>query len=149
MYFKGQTLRSLDAKGRVILSPEFRDVLLARCREGGMVLTTYDECIAGFPQPDWDELEEQIIRLNASAREVRDLQRLLIGGAETAVVDKQGRVQLTQAHREFAGLTKDLTLVGMGKRFEIWDSERFRACRSKNFDPVYGMLAQNGVSLFT
>ncbi len=141
-------MRSLDDKGRVILSPHFRDVLLARCREGKLVLTTYDQCVVGFPLPDWEVIEERLVTLNSSAREIRDLQRLLLGGVEMVSIDKQGRLQVSQAHREYAGLSKDIMLVGMLKRFEIWDKARYDACTSRDFDPVYGDLAEKGINLF-
>ena len=56
MLFRGQSYRSLDAKGRLMLPPEFRDALTAASADGTFVLTTYDGCLVGYPGPLWNEL---------------------------------------------------------------------------------------------
>mgnify|MGYP002316734189 CR=1 FL=1 len=56
MLFRGQSYRSLDAKGRLMLPPEFRDALTAASADGTFVLTTYDGCLVGYPSPLWNEL---------------------------------------------------------------------------------------------
>ena len=82
MLFRGQSYRSLDAKGRLMLPPEFRDALTAASADGTFVLTTYDGCLVGYPAPLWNELEERFGRLRNSSRKIRDFRRLVLGGAE-------------------------------------------------------------------
>ena len=148
MLFRGKTHRALDEKGRLVLPPEFRETLAARCREGTLVLTTIDGCVSGYPLPDWEILEEKFNALPISSMQMRDFKRMLIGGAETLSVDKQGRVQISQAHRRYAGLTKDIVVVGQGRTFEIWDEAKFDERTSQNFDEVYKELAENGINFF-
>ena len=78
MLFRGQSYRSLDAKGRLMLPPEFRDALTAASADGTFVLTTYDGCLVGYPSPLWNELEERFGRLRNSSRKIRDFRRLVI-----------------------------------------------------------------------
>ena len=87
MLFRGQSYRSLDAKGRLMLPPEFRDALTAASADGTFVLTTYDGCLVGYPSPLWNELEERFGRLRNSSRKIRDFRRLVLGGAEDQSFD--------------------------------------------------------------
>ena len=116
MLFRGQSYRSLDAKGRLMLPPEFRDALTASSTDGTFVLTTYDGCLVGYPGPLWNELEERFGRLRNSSRKIRDFRRLVLGG-----------------------------VVGQGDKFEIWDQARFKALLSQDFDDVADELAESGI----
>jgi len=144
-HFRGQSYRNLDAKGRMLMPPEFRDVLDARTKDGTFVLTIYDNCIVGYPQPDWLEFEEKFARLPNASRKIRDFRRKVIGGAESLVVDAQGRVRLSRAHMEYAGLEHEIVLVGQGKHFEVWDQKRFKALLEQDFDDVADELANSGI----
>ena len=122
-------------------------MLLARSEGGKFVLTTYDGCLVAFPQPDWDLFEEQLNRLKSSSRLVRDFKRLVLGGAEAHTCDNQGRIRLCKNHLDYAGISKDIVLVGQGSKFEIWDQARFAEITSQNFDGLAEELAESGVDL--
>lgn len=145
MYFRGRNLRSTDPKGRLMLPPDFRDTLLTRSSEGKVVLTTYDGCVVGFPLPDWEEFEDKINRMANPARSVRDFRRLVVGGAESLIIDAQGRVRLSREHMQYAGIERDVILMGQGRRFEIWSPERLAPVLAQDFDDVAGQLADTGV----
>ena len=145
MRFRGQSYRSLDAKGRLVLPPEFRDALAAPPINGAFVLTTYDGCLVGYPTPLWRELEARFSRLRNSSRKLRDFRRLVLGGAEEQAVDAQGRLRLSRAHMDYAGLDHDAVVVGQGETFEIWDQGRFKALLAQNFDDVADELAESGI----
>ena len=145
MLFRGQSYRSLDAKGRLMLPPEFRDALTAASADGTFVLTTYDGCLVGYPGPLWNELEERFGRLRNSSRKIRDFRRLVLGGAEDQSFDAQGRIRLSRAHMEYDGLGHDAVVVGQGDKFEIWDQARFKALLSQDFDDVADELAESGI----
>ena len=144
MLFRGQSYRSLDAKGRLVLPPEFREALAASA-QGSFVLTTYDGCLVGYPGPLWSELEERFARLRNSSRKIRDFRRLVLGGAEDQSLDAQGRLRLSRAHMEYAGLEHDAVVVGQGDKFEIWDQARFKALLAQDFDDVADELAESGI----
>ena len=145
MYFRGRILRSPDPKGRLMLPPEFREVLATRGSEGKAMLTTYDGCVVAFPLPDWAEFEGKINSIKNPPRNVRDFRRLVIGGAEELTVDAQGRVRLSREHMQYAGIAGEATLVGQGPRFEIWSPDRLTPVLEKNYDDVAQAIADSGV----
>jgi MraZ protein len=128
-----------------MLPPEFREILFSRSKEGGVVLTTYDGCVVGFPLPDWEEFEEKMNRIKNPVRSVRDFRRLVIGGAEAMTVDAQGRVRLSREHMQYAGIEREAMLVGQGQRFEIWSPERLTPVLAQNFDDVAEAMADSGI----
>ena len=145
MYFRGRNFRSTDPKGRLMLPPDFRETLLSRSSEGKVVLTTYDGCVVGFPLPDWEEFEDKINRMVNPSRAVRDFRRLVVGGAESMAVDGQGRVRLSREHMQYAGIEREVTLMGQGRRFEIWSPDRLAPILAQDFDDVAAALADTGV----
>lgn len=111
------------------------------------VLTTYDGCLVGFPWSDWVELEEKFARLPNPSPNVRAFRRLFIGGAEVQTLDAQGRVRLSQDHREYAGLEKDITVMGLINRFEIWNPKTLKASLDEQkLDSVTEELASSGIA---
>ncbi len=145
MLFRGRSTRTLDPKGRLMLPPEFREILLSRSDSGQLVLTSLDGCIYGFPWPDWQEFEEKINRIKNPARNVRDFRRLVLGGAEVMVADGQGRVRLSRELAEYAGIGKEAVLVGQGAHFEIWDPARLSPVLAQNFDDVTLSMTDSGI----
>ena len=145
MLFRGRSARTLDAKGRLMLPPDFREILLARSDSGQLVLTSLDGCVYGFPWPDWQEFEEKINRMKNPARPVRDFRRLVLGGAEVMVADGQGRVRLSRDLQEYAGIDKEAVLVGQGSHFEIWDGGRLAPVLAQNFDDVARAMSESGI----
>ena len=145
MLFRGSIARAVDVKGRLLLPPGFREILDLRSKSGGFVLTTYDNCLVGYPLPDWQELEEKLALLRTTTRKVRDFKRLVLGGAEEMTPDGHGRVLLSKAHLAYAGIRREAVLVGQGHKFELWDKERFAAVVGQNFDDLAGELADSGI----
>ncbi len=148
MLFRGKTQRSLDSKGRLMMPAEFRDVIFARSEGGRFVLTCYDGCLVGFPMPDWEEFETKLMQIRNASRKLRDFRRFIVGSAEEFVLDKQGRVLLSQSHREYAGLDKDVQLVGQLQKFEIWSPEQFSSVvELQDYRDVTRELAESGIDI--
>jgi len=181
MNFRGRSLRNLDPKGRLMLSPEYRESLYLRMdtdnsksenlthaqnteqkiidtnavhaiiekensQEIKFVITTYDNCLAAFPWSDWLKLEEQFARLPNPSSRLRSFRRLFIGGAEEQIVDPQGRVRLSLDHKEYAKLEKEVTILGLITRFEIWNSKLLRASiEAQSLDDVTEELSASGI----
>ena len=104
--FRGATSLSLDAKGRLAVPTRHREALLHECA-GHLVLTAHPHrCLLLYPSPA--------------------LQRLLVGFAEDIAMDSAGRVLVSPVLRDFAGLTKEVMLVGQGSHFELWNMEAWR-----------------------
>jgi MraZ protein len=124
--FLGTHAPKLDDKGRIILPAKFWDEL-----EAGVVLTRGQErCLYVFSTRGFEELYEKARQAPITDRQGRDFARLLLSGAGSEVPDKQHRVTIPAALRSYAGLDRNLTVIGVGNRAEIWDSaawERYYA----------------------
>jgi MraZ protein len=121
--FRGVTNLNLDAKGRMAMPSRYRDRLLESC-EGRLVITVdRDGCLLVYPQPEWERIEQALMSRPNMDRQVRRLQRLLVGHATECELDGQGRILLPTPLREFASLDKRAVLVGQGNKFELWDED--------------------------
>jgi MraZ protein len=122
--FRGATKVTLDAKGRMAIPVRYRERLLT---VGGKVVATVDRdhCLLIYPLPDWEEIERKLMRLPTLNKQVRRLQRLMLGYATELEMDGHGRVLLTRELREFAGLDRQAWLIGQGNKFELWSDERW------------------------
>ncbi len=122
--FQGESALTLDGKGRVTVPTRFRDALAALCA-GQMTLTkSPSRCLLLFPRPAWVEFRSKLLALPMEADNFR---RLYLGSAMDVDIDSGSRVLLSPELRGWARLEKDLMLVGMGGRMEIWDRERYLA----------------------
>jgi MraZ protein len=116
--FLGTHAPKLDDKGRVILPARFRDELA-----NGLVLTRGQErCIYVFTAHDFDTQVERLRGAPLTSKAGRDFLRLFLSGASSEIPDKQHRVTIPTALRDYAGLDRDLTVIGAGNRAEIWSS---------------------------
>jgi MraZ protein len=147
MKFRGHVHRSLDAKGRLMLPPDWRDMILANAPDGRLVLTLYESCVIGITAAQWAELERVFEKIKAPTKPMRDLQRKLFGGFEEVGIDRQGRIQIPTHLRKSGKLEREVVLLGVGNRFEIVGEGAFEAMLGQQFDDVSGELAQHGVSL--
>jgi len=148
--FRGHSERNLDPKGRLMLPPEFREEVLKHSPEGKLMLTYFDNCVAGYPMPEWERIEESFQRINVLNTKLRDLQRFIISGAVEVVLDKQGRILVPPYLRGNAKLDKDCILAGVGTKFELWNKDIFEARRrvnEENFDTNMAALSADGFEL--
>ncbi|MGM9489219.1 division/cell wall cluster transcriptional repressor MraZ [Ideonella sp. YS5] len=122
--FQGESALTLDGKGRVTVPARFRDALGALC-QGQMTLSkSPSRCLLLFPRPAWIEFRAKLLALPMEADNFR---RLYLGSAMDVDIDSGSRVLLSPELRAWARLDKDLMLVGMGGRMEIWDRDRYLA----------------------
>ncbi len=129
--FRGATKVTLDAKGRLAIPSRYRERLLAVARGELVITVDRDHCLLIYPQPDWEEVERKLAAMPALKKQVRRLQRLMLGYATEFVMDGHGRILLTRELREFAGLERQAMLIGQGKKFELWSEERWNARRDE------------------
>ncbi|ERK70955.1 MULTISPECIES: division/cell wall cluster transcriptional repressor MraZ [Leifsonia] len=117
--FLGTHAPKLDEKGRIILPAKFRDELAS-----GLVLTRGQEhCVYVFSQREFEALHEKIRQAPVTSKQARDYLRVFLSGASAEVPDKQNRVTIPQTLRSYAGLDRDLVVIGAGSRAEIWDAQ--------------------------
>lgn len=114
--FLGTHSPRLDDKGRIILPAKFREELA-----GGLVLTKGQEhCIYVFSAREFEKVHADMVGAPMQNRQARDYGRILLSGASDEIPDKQGRVTIPATLRAYAGLEKDLVVIGAGNRAEIW-----------------------------
>ena len=89
-----------------------------------------DGCLFVYANDDWNAFEQKLTSLPLINKEARQFARFFLAGAATVEVDKQGRILLPAALREFAGLEKDVVLVGVGSRVEIWSKDKWENMNS-------------------
>ncbi len=125
--FMGQYNHTIDAKGRLIIPSKFRDLL----GEEFVVTKGMDGCLFVYANEDWAAFEQKLTSLPLINKEARKFARFFLAGASQVEVDKQGRILIASNLRTFAELDKEVVLVGVGSRIEIWSQEKWE---SMDFD---------------
>lgn len=145
--FRGRYHHTIDPKGRLSIPARFREELAERGTDT-LVLTEGDHCIWAYPMDEWQRLEQELERRPQLAPEMRNFLRISVGGSKECPVDKAGRALIPPDLREFAGLQKDIVIVGVLKHFEIWSRERwndhYQQLRA-NFDQSASKLGEMGL----
>lgn len=123
--FLGEYRHTLDAKGRVILPSAFREQL----KEGLVMTIGLDHCLTVHPRAEWGRVVEGLRTLRPTDRRERQFARMMTSSAHKGELDRQGRVTVPARLRDYAGLDRDVTVVGADARLELWDTaswERYR-----------------------
>ena len=115
----GEYFHNIDAKGRMIFPSKLREELGLKF----YVTRWLDDCLVVFSEEEWQIVCEKI--KNQSFAKSRDIQRFLFANACMVEPDKQGRILIPQNLRERAGLDKDVAVIGVLNRAEIWDKDRW------------------------
>lgn len=115
--FMGEYQHQLDTKGRMIVPAKFRDELT----EHFVITRGLDKCLFGYPLVEWKRIEEKLKTLPITKRDARKFMRLFFSGAVEVELDKQGRINIPKNLMEYAGLSKECTVIGVSTRIEIWD----------------------------
>jgi len=128
--FRGATKVTLDDKGRVVIPTRYRPLVAERSGSRLVVTVDRDQCLLIYPHPDWEQIEQQLMKLPSLNPQARRLQRLMVGHATEVELDGHGRLPFSPELREFAGLTRGAMLIGQGKRLELWDETRWNEQRT-------------------
>ncbi len=147
MKFRGHSHRSLDPKGRLMLTPDFRDRLVSEAPDGRVVLTLYEGHVVGMTPAQWSDTEEELEKVRNPSKNLRNLMRILYSGYEEVALDKQGRIQIPAHLRKSGKLDKEVVLLGAGRRFEVWGVESYRSLLEQEYDDVSEELSEAEVSL--
>ena len=140
--FMGEYNHTIDAKGRLIVPAKFREIL-----GDNFIVTKSLECLIFiYPNDEWTRFEEKLKSLPLTNKNARQFTRFFLAGAAACEVDKQGRILLPQVLREFASLEKDVVLVGVASRIEIWSRERWDESMN-TYDGDMDEVAENMESL--
>jgi len=120
--FQGEFGNNMDDKGRVSIPAAFRDVLKNCHAEGQLIITRtpYSRCLVAYPRREWNRLQKRI-NATPSSEKLRAFRRIVISSAQEYAPDRQGRVLLSPALRDYASLNRSIQFAGAGEIFEIWD----------------------------
>lgn len=119
----GEYSHALDEKGRITIPARLRDDL-----ENHFVMTKgLDGCLFLYPMDEWRKMEERLKALPMTNANARAFQRLFLAGAQDVEVDRQFRVTIPPRLREYAEVVKDVVLVGVSSRVELWSQEKWQS----------------------
>lgn len=142
--FLGEFQHAVDEKNRLILPAKFREAFA-----DGLIFTKgFENCLFVFSRAEWPRIEEKIRSLQLLKKDSRKLSRFFFGGASEEVLDKSGRVVIPANLKAFAELEKDVVIVGVSNRLEIWSKanwERYVAEAGRSYEETAEELADIGL----
>lgn len=118
----GEYRHNVDVKGRVSVPSKFREDL----GQSFVVTKGLDNCLFMYSKSEWETFENKLKQLPLTNQDARSFMRFFFAGATECEVDKQGRINIPQVLREYANITKDVVIVGVATRAEIWDSQKWK-----------------------
>lgn len=126
--FRGTSALALDAKGRINVPVRHRDALVA-ASNGQLTLTRHPEgYLLVYPRPTWELVEAELMALKTASDGWR---RIFLGSAVDAEIDSASRLLIPPELRDAAGLSRDVLLIGTGRRLELWDKQRHDAVEAR------------------
>lgn len=140
----GEYNHSLDTKGRVSVPSKLRMDL----GESFIVTKGLDNCLFVYSKEEWLTFETKLKTLPLTNTNARNFVRFFFSGATECEIDKQGRINIPQNLREYASITKDVTIVGVGTRAEIWDRDKWNVYNSDenlNVDDIASQMSDLGI----
>lgn len=138
--FIGEYHHTIDDKGRLAVPMKFREALA----RGAVVTRGLDSSLFLLPLEEWGKLAEKLAGLPLGQANSRAFARLMLAGAMDVTLDKQGRCVVPEYLREYAGLRKDVVIVGVQSRLEIWDAEAWKSYVSKTEEDAETIAEQLG-----
>ncbi len=145
--FFGEYHYTVDEKNRVFIPSRLRE-RLNRYGKFLILLRGLDRCILIYPESIWEDLSQKIQELPLTSREARQFSRYIFSGTYQCEMDSQGRVSLPGPLKEYAGIDKEVVIIGAGNRVEIWGKEEwdehFREMGDK-IDDIASRLEDYGI----
>jgi MraZ protein len=142
--FMGEYRHSIDEKGRLIVPSKFRDLL----GDTFVVTKGLDNCLFIYPETEWHAFEEKLKNLPVANKGARKFSRFFLAGANSCTLDKQGRVLVPPVLREFACLDKEVVLIGVSSRIEIWSKDKWDTYNNSDdldMDDIAEQMADLGI----
>ncbi|MHB0884301.1 MAG: division/cell wall cluster transcriptional repressor MraZ [Bacillota bacterium] len=140
--FKGEYQHALDEKNRLTVPSKFREGL----GDSFVITRGLDNCLFAYAAEEWSKLEEKLKALPFTRADARSFSRFFFSGAVDAEVDKQGRVVIPSNLKEHARIDKDVVVIGVATRVEIWGQAEWEAFREKT-EASYEEIAEKIVDI--
>lgn len=128
----GEYRHSIDLKGRIIIPSKIRDEM------GSKIVITrgLDGCLFGYNEKTWNQILEKLNTLPFTKRDARNFTRFMTSGAITLEFDRQGRVNIPSYLNEYANLLKDVVIIGVINRIEIWSKDNWESFMNNNIESL-------------
>ena len=133
--FLGTHFPKVDDKNRFVLPAKFREEL----RDGLVIAKGQERCLAIYTVEEFQRQAQAAINGPSTLRGIRDYQRMFAAGASHEALDSQGRVTLPPVLRNYAGLDKEIAVIGAFNRVEVWDLEAWEAYSARQ-DEAYAEM---------
>lgn len=143
--FYGEFEHTLDRKGRLIVPSKFRDALKEHYIECFFITRGLDKCLFMFAEDEWRLQEQKFKSMSFTKSEYRRFNRLYFSGACELVPDKQGRILIPSYLKDYAGIKRDVYIIGVSNRIEIWSREKWKEYYStskESFEEVAERLVE-------
>lgn len=142
--FIGEYEHTLDTKGRIIIPSKFRESL----GDNFVMTKGLDSCLFVYPKSEWAILEEKLKTLPLTNKDARAFIRFFFSGASECEVDKQGRVTVPPNLRKHSKLEKDIIVIGVSTRMEIWSKDEwdtYNDDENLSYDSIAEKMAELGI----
>ena len=139
--FYGEYLHTIDRKGRLILPSKFRESAKNHFIDKFFITRGLDKCLFMFSEDEWHAQEQKFKSLPITKQQSRTFNRLYFSGAVEIIADKQGRILIPQFLKEFAGIKRDVMIIGVSNRIEIWAREKWQEFYGNN-QPIFEDIAE-------
>ncbi len=122
-YFSSEYECKLDTKGRIVLPSKVKSALPEEDGNRIVIKRGFESCLTVYPQSEWEKIFDKVTSLNEFTEKDRKFQRLFMRGLTEIELDKSGRFLIPRSLQKYAKLEKDVLIVGLGERLEIWDPD--------------------------
>ncbi len=140
----GEYNHNIDDKGRVSVPSKFRDDL----GTSFIVTKGLDNCLFAYSKEEWTKFEDKLKTLPLTNPNARNFIRFFFSGATECEIDKLGRINIPQSLREYASLGREVTIIGVSTRVEIWNREKWNNYTSEenmDLDEITAHMAELGI----
>lgn len=124
-FFSGEYMCKVDAKGRLVLPAKIKGNLPEIQRDELVVKRGFEPCLVLYPMLEWKKVFSKVSGLNEFNKEYRKFQRNFLRGCSELELDANGRMLLPKTMISYAAIEKEVIVVGMGNRIEIWDPKKY------------------------
>ncbi len=125
--FIGEYEHSVDVKGRVIMPSKLRENI----GEKFILTKGLDKCLFAYSKSEWANFEEKLKTLPLTNKNARDFVRFFLSGAIECEIDRQGRFLVPANLRTYANIDKEIVIIGVGTRLEIWNKQSWTTYSSE------------------
>jgi MraZ protein len=146
--FRGIFHNSIDDKGRMSIPARFRDQIQNNHTTPLVLTLGFDQCLFLYPSDTWQKIEEKLSSMDSLNSEVRQFQRMVMKATDEVEMDQQGRIVISPVLRKEAGIAKNVVIVGLLNRVEIWDKQKYEsyhAQTSQSLELMGQKLSDKGI----